>query len=139
MRLCPPINTFMPLLVLLICLRQPPVTNSMFEKIHVHIVNAFQNETLQARCQSKDDDLGVQRIPATEEFRWHFRIAMFKTTLFFCDARWSGGHKSFDAFIENEWFMKNCIKQCIWKINEGGISLYSFKYKQDIPMYSWES
>ena len=64
---------------------QPLIVNAMLEKFHVHILNGFKNNTLEAHCKSKQDDLGFHHIGVNEEFQWHFRVKFWGTTLYWCN------------------------------------------------------
>ncbi|CAL8178109.1 unnamed protein product [Prunus armeniaca] len=129
------------LLIFLVCLMsQTLVTDSLFDKLRVHVVNSFQNETLEVHGKSKDDDLGLHHIPVNQEFNWHFWIAILKKTLFFCDTWWRGGKASFHAFSAEEGFLKFCGDgNCMWRANEDGMSLLDYHHQQYHLMHRWES
>ena len=77
------------------------------DKIHftqgvsVHIINGLpsNNNPLNFRCQSKDDDLGYHTLLVGEEYYWEFHLNFFiPNTLFFCHFYWQSKDKSFDVF-----------------------------------------
>jgi hypothetical protein len=105
---------------------------------HVHIQNGLKDYILGAHCKSKDDDLGFQYIAINGEFQWKFRYNLFHTTLFFCSLSWIGGHRTFDAFLNDGAFFNNsCARyNCYWKAQVDGI--YSFNSVKYELQYNWE-
>ncbi|KAJ0111752.1 hypothetical protein Patl1_01642 [Pistacia atlantica] len=118
---------------------KPPVTESIFNKFQVFILNNFQNNTLEAHCKSRDDDLGLRHLPVHGEFNWKFRMNLKASTLYFCNLWWTGGHLAFDAFkVDEKFLFEFCsISYCRWKAQEDGIYVYSVKHKQYMFMYKW--
>ncbi|KAL8141239.1 hypothetical protein V2J09_007260 [Rumex salicifolius] len=83
---------------------------------------------VELHCKSKEDDLGLHTLAPTEQFEWGFRTAIFETTLFFCGASWSLGHKEFDSFKDDPNFEDDCGgRHCFWKAQEDGLYLYNNK------------
>ncbi|KAK8630540.1 hypothetical protein V6N13_079330 [Hibiscus sabdariffa] len=95
----------------------------------VHIINVFTgtNETLEAHCKSKDDDLGVRHVAVHNEFNWSFHISpIFAKTKFYCHMWWSGGEKYLDVFWIDDDFIKNCREgQCRWMSRNDGIYFFN--------------
>ncbi|CAN6684700.1 unnamed protein product [Malus baccata var. baccata] len=114
-----------------------PVSNSIFDKMRVHVINGLTNETLNVHCQSKDDDLGSHDVSVNEEYSWKFKLNFWDTTLFFCNLSWKGGHKSFDAYSSA--ITDVCEESdCRWRATGDGIYLFIIKHKeyvQDITSF----
>lgn len=126
-------------LVLALCLCKPPITESILNKFKVSIINNLQNNTLDAHCQSKEDDLGLRHLAVHQEFSWKFRSNFWSTTLYFCNLRWVGGHKVFDAFtVDDKFLVANCASTyCSWKAQEDGIYAFSEKHKKYMFVHKW--
>ncbi|KAI6699146.1 hypothetical protein NL676_019265 [Syzygium grande] len=63
---------------------------------HVHIVNNLPGD-FALHCQSGDHDLEARILHPNEEQLIRFKINFFRTTRFYCAARW-GRYKQFDDF-----------------------------------------
>ncbi|KAE7997939.1 hypothetical protein FH972_002525 [Carpinus fangiana] len=128
------------MLVLILYMSQPSTTYSLLKKYGVDVFNGFQNQTLSIRCQSEDDDLGIQHIPVNGEFQWHFRINYWGTTLYFCYMWWSGGHRRLDVFwADNKFIVDDCgDSDCRWMGKEDGIYLYISKHNEYRLQSRWE-
>ncbi|KAK8501776.1 hypothetical protein V6N13_046093 [Hibiscus sabdariffa] len=138
------------LLVLTFCTVWSLVTARSFDsdwnitiyKYTVHIVNGFTgtNETLEAHCKSKDDDLGVRHVAVHNVFNWSFHIApIFATTKFSCHMWWSGGEKYLDVFRVDGKFLDECGENnCFWMSRNDGIYFFFFNSKEYFLVYYWE-
>ncbi|KAK8555568.1 hypothetical protein V6N13_046096 [Hibiscus sabdariffa] len=108
----------------------------------VHVINGFTgtNETLEAHCKSKDDDLGVRHVAVHNEFNWSFHIApIFPRTKFYCHMWWSGGEKYLDVFWSSRKFLDECGgNHCHWMSRNDGIYFFNFNSKQYILKYNWD-
>ena len=136
-----PTQNVMILLVLMLCMTQSLVTYSIMNKCRVHVINGFStNETLEAHCRSKDDDLGLHHIPVRDEFQWSFRTDFFSTTRFSCHMWWSGGQKYLDVFWVDDKFIDNECGggNCRWRSQNDGIYLYNFRHKEYRLKHKWE-
>lgn len=138
MKLCQTCISIFFFLLIGLLTSQSALDDKAFEKIRVHIVNGFQSETLQVHCKSKENDLGDRNIPVNQEFSWKFHINIWRSTLFFCDTRWSRGHKRFDAFAVRYALMDYCNGNCVWKANETAIFLLDNHNQTYIELHSWE-
>ncbi|KAG5520750.1 hypothetical protein RHGRI_033362 [Rhododendron griersonianum] len=76
---------------------------TIYSDVGVHIISGVPNNPtpLWARCQSKDDDLGMQRINNGQSFSWKFTTNVWGSTLFLCHFYW-GSHNTtiFDACLQ---------------------------------------
>ncbi|KAJ0053343.1 hypothetical protein Pint_01607 [Pistacia integerrima] len=131
---------FVVFMVMALCMSKTPVTESLFNKFSVQIVNDFKNHTLEAHCKSKDNDLELQHISVRGEFKFKFRINFTSTILFYCNMWWVGGQKSFSVFkVDDKFLLDFCtLTYCRWKAQEDGIYVYSDKHKQFRFMYHWD-
>jgi hypothetical protein len=122
----------------LCCICQPLICNAY----QIHIENQFQRALLGARCKSKDNDLGLHLIPAHSEFSWVFSGNFFRTTLFYCNLMWEGGHQSFVVFKYDDGFLKKYCphpnSECRWRTHEDGIYAYNFGAQNYDLMYKWQ-
>ncbi|KAG5520751.1 hypothetical protein RHGRI_033362 [Rhododendron griersonianum] len=86
-------------LILQLACAQP----TQLSDVGVHIISGVPNNPtpLWARCQSKDDDLGMQRINNGQSFSWKFTTNVWGSTLFLCHFYW-GSHNTtiFDACLQ---------------------------------------
>lgn len=116
------------------------VSDALFDKFYVHIINGFNNATIGAHCRSKDDDLGNQFIPVGGEFHWNFKTNLFGTTLFYCHLWWIEGHITYLAYWHDDGFENDICRDghCRWKAEAQGIS--SFNVRQDVYQlqYKWQ-
>jgi hypothetical protein len=130
-------SNFVLLLVLILFMSQLLIANTG-ESFHVHIQNGFKDYILGAHCKSKDNDLGFQYIAINGEFQWHFRWNLLHTTLFYCSLSWIGGHRTFNAFVNDDAFFNETCNDhdCYWKAQEDGI--YSYNLKTYELQYNWE-
>ncbi|GLT72809.1 hypothetical protein SLA2020_447110 [Shorea laevis] len=95
-------NLALVLLVLALCMSTQPLICNAYR---VHIENGFQKAILGAHCKSRDNDLGLHLIPAHSEYYWSFDGNFIRTTLYFCDFSWEGGHRTFDVFKYDDGFL----------------------------------
>lgn len=128
------------LLALLIFLSQTQVTYSLLNKYRVHVINGLSKDTLTIHCQSKDTDLGIHELAVNQEFAWKFRTNFFDTTLFFCNLRWNGGHKTFDAFkVDEKGLLNDCsANDCMWLARDDGVNLFNYPHKEYRQKYKWD-
>ncbi|KAJ9553298.1 hypothetical protein OSB04_017343 [Centaurea solstitialis] len=124
--------------------------SKILDQYEVHIIDGDVNN-LDARCKSKDDDLGNQRMAPNQFFHWKFRQNIFQTTLFHCDFQWTTHHnqevknKSFIVFdfgVANICGNQDIINNCYWLVRADGF--YISKTNKPFPtgwrfMYSWPS
>lgn len=129
------------LLALCMILSQPLITHAILEKFSVHIINGFKNDTLEAHCKSKQDDLGVRHIRVKDEFAWRFRVNFWGSTLYWCHLWWAGGQRSFEVFAADDgsFIEKDCGKtNCLWMFKEDGIYLYNYQHSEYRFQFKWE-
>ncbi|GMJ01296.1 hypothetical protein HRI_003798800 [Hibiscus trionum] len=130
------------LLVVALCMAQSLVAYSIMNKCHVHVINGFSgtDETLEAHCKSKDDDLGLRYVPVHGEFNWTFHTDIFSRTRFSCHMWWSGGEKYLDVFWVNDKFLtEECGgNNCHWMSQNDGVYLFNDKHKEYRLKYKWE-
>lgn len=128
--------SYISMFFLLIYLSQIQVTNSMFDKVRVHITDGLTNEALNLHCKSKDDDLGTHYVPVNEEYSWEFSLNFCSTTRFTCDLWWKGGLQTFNAYDAT---IDVCDEvDCIWRATNDEIYLYNFLKKEYKKKYSWD-
>ncbi|GLT55065.1 hypothetical protein SLA2020_282180 [Shorea laevis] len=131
-------NLALVLLVLALCMSTQPLICNAYR---VHIENGFQKAILGAHCKSRDNDLGLHLIPAHSEYYWSFDGNFIRTTLYFCDFSWEGGHRTFDVFKYDDGFLsKYCPhldSDCRWRAQENGIFAYNYKTRQYDFIYKW--
>ncbi|GFQ04715.1 hypothetical protein PHJA_002615500 [Phtheirospermum japonicum] len=67
-------------------------------RIRIYVVSQLPLDSppLTLRCQSGNDDLGIQTLYTGQGFTFNFCINF--TTLFFCHLRWNGKDLSFEVF-----------------------------------------
>jgi hypothetical protein len=131
-------NLSLVLLVLALCMiSEPQICNAY----RLHIENGFQRALLGAHCKSKNNDLGLHLIPAHSDYNWGFAGNFLRTTLYFCDLSWEGGHLTFDVFKYNENFLKTYCphpsSDCRWRAQEDGIHAYNFGTRMYDFVYKW--
>lgn len=68
-------------------------------------------------CKSKDNDLGFDLLHYEDEYGFHFRANMFRTTLFFCSFQWEGGLL---YYLDVYKAIKKWHDWNIWDIKPGG-------------------
>ncbi|KAK9002152.1 hypothetical protein V6N11_024840 [Hibiscus sabdariffa] len=116
--------------------------NSLFSTWHVHVVNGLSNnKILLVHCKSKDDDLGERHLTVGSETQWHFRLAAFGSTLFFCFMASESDHVHvrLDVFWEDKVLFRYCNWQsCIWTARDDGIYLKNIPDNHDVFMHGWE-
>lgn len=97
--------------------------NRILFTYRVHIIDNLptSNPKLSVHCKSKDDDLGDKILTPNQEFSWKFKINIWGTTLFYCDAQWGTRRKHFDAFVVTR-DERRCQRPllCLWSIRENG-------------------
>lgn len=69
-------------------LRTVNMTNVLGERLELTI-----------HCKSKDDDLGIIKIPFNGYYSFRFHPNAFDTTLFFCNTAWRGQSHWFDIYM----------------------------------------
>ncbi|XP_038896413.1 S-protein homolog 1-like [Benincasa hispida] len=110
----------------------------------IHIKNGLSNgQALFVHCKSKDTDLGEQTLSTGAEFKWKFKVNIWRTTLFWCYLRKPNGHEmTFDAFWvekKTEWLRVKCDDQiCNWTAEDNGIYLKDNSSNQDEFIHFWK-
>ncbi|KAL7184248.1 hypothetical protein ACSBR2_026407 [Camellia fascicularis] len=102
--------------------------------IVVHIINSLpaNDDHLQVRCQSKDDDLGMHTLTNGQEFNWKFHLNFQGSTLFFCHFYWDTKDISFDVY--NRHIYPSCgtleshVLNCYWSVRSDGFYLSDDNY-----------
>nr|XP_027060748.1 S-protein homolog 3-like [Coffea arabica] len=95
------------------------------EPYDVHIVNRLPDK-LRAHCFSADDDLGFRTLDLSEDWNWHFRMALFERTAFYCHFWWfakQGGFAVFDSKI-SDYCGHSSTNECNWEVREDGFYLF---------------
>ncbi|XP_039023535.1 self-incompatibility protein S1-like [Hibiscus syriacus] len=118
-------------LLLAFSLLLPFAESDWFMNYHIHITNDLplrnsppNQPNLFLHCKSKKRDIGDRPMMKGQDYTWDTKVNFFRTTLFFCNARWVG-HKriSFDAF-EAKRDEKKCLEyhnSCMWSVRADGI------------------
>ncbi|GMI77471.1 hypothetical protein like AT3G24060 [Hibiscus trionum] len=136
----------LPLLLAFSLLLLPFSESIYFTNYHIHVrndlplLNSPPNQpNLLLHCKSKNKDIGDRPMAKGQDYTWDTKINFFRTTLFFCNARWVG-HKSrsFDAFdaIRDE---ERCLEyhtSCMWSVRSDGI-YFSFNNATWYNDYPW--
>lgn len=115
--------------------------NQPLKKNFVRIINNLNNgETLNFRCQSKDDDLDVRSLAVNEQFEFGFRVNFWGRTLYFCNLWYLDKHAVFDAFKPTMDFKAECggSHHCIWTAKEDGVYLLNVSTNENIMKYVWD-
>lgn len=108
------------------------VSAFILQKYRVFIFNGLPNNNnpLQIRCQSKDDDLGYHNLLMDQNFNWHFRTNFWGTTKFWCHFWWLNKDQADDVF--DSIISLLCYdKTCKWVVKEDGF------YLNGIKVYEW--
>lgn len=99
-------------------------------KIEIHVVNNLSSESLDLRCQSKNDDIGEHTLAPNQDFSWSFCDALEENTLFFCHFRAGAKDKSFNVYESG--VRSRCTKNvCTWIAKDDGI------YFNGAVVYPW--
>ncbi|WRX20996.1 Plant self-incompatibility S1 - like 9 [Theobroma cacao] len=96
---------------------------------HIHIINDLPSDlppnipALSLHCKSKDKDLGEKKVLEHQDYTWDSRINLFRTTLYFCNARWEGKQRYFEAFkaTRDEHRCRLYHNSCLWSVRDDGI------------------
>lgn len=110
-----------------------------FIKWHVYVVNGLgNNQSLSARCKSKDDDVGIQQLSVGSNLTWTFRTDFFHSTLFWCYLTRDTASATFEVFWYDARLFDKCQwKSCIWIAKDDGIYLTDLAQSRDEFRYSW--
>ncbi|KAK8618230.1 hypothetical protein V6N13_132230 [Hibiscus sabdariffa] len=105
--------------------------NTMFKNYHIHVVNdlpLFRSRAkvpqFYLRCKSGDRDIGDKAMLKGEHYTWDTKVNLFRTTLFFCNARWVNYKRiTFDAFraSRDEDRCEEYHNSCMWSVRSDGI------------------
>ncbi|KAF3645008.1 hypothetical protein FXO38_19863 [Capsicum annuum] len=97
-------------------------------EVHIHDNLPPNTPKLVVRCQSGDDDLGVQSLGTGDDYKFSFGFKL--TTLFFCHFSWNGKDVSFDVFNDigycvhdGKKFVPLFTKSCYWVVQVDGFYL----------------
>lgn len=107
------------------------------------IVNVTINNELDAdleltlHCKSKDDDLGIQKLPFNGSFGFHFRPNFWFTTLYFCSFQWKDAFHRFDIYIADRDYNK-CKTNCMWNVIVKGPCMFNNNTKLFDVCYDWK-
>lgn len=128
---------FVLFLINLTLILQLQLARAQLSDVGVHIISGVPNNPtpLWARCQSKDNDLGMQRINNGQSFSWKFTTNVWGTTLFFCHFYW-GSHNTtifevYNAKIGDKCWNGTIHYNCYWVARPDG-----FYFSNDNK--SWE-
>ncbi|KAK8480447.1 hypothetical protein V6N13_130313 [Hibiscus sabdariffa] len=121
----------LPLLLAFSLLHLSFVESVWFFNYHIHVRNDLPSRNspphqpnLLLHCKSKNKDIGDRPMTTGQDYTWDTKINFFRTTLFFCNARWVG-HKSriFDAFkaVRDEDRCSVYHSSCMWSVRVDGI------------------
>ena len=95
---------------------------NVLDKIVVNIRDGLdQKMNLTLRCQSKQDDLGIQQLAYDQVFTFRFRSNYWNTTQFYCWFKWAGsGIHWYDIYKPGS----TCLV-CDARITNGGPCFYN--------------
>ncbi|KAK9291574.1 hypothetical protein L1049_019522 [Liquidambar formosana] len=110
-------------------------------KVGVYLINELgPGKKLTLHCRSKDKDLGWHQISFLEMYGWHFRINLWRTTLFWCNFSWynagiryDGSFKIYDAARDEG----RCAVLCDWKVRPTGLYAYTNEIGTYERLYRW--
>lgn len=84
----------------------------------VTMTNSLGGQLLTVHCKSKDDDLGVHKVPSNANYHFQFQTNIWKSTMFYCSFGWNNQVKWFNIF-EAERDQDICYT-CDWSIKVDG-------------------
>ncbi|KAK9292956.1 hypothetical protein L1049_020938 [Liquidambar formosana] len=110
-------------------------------KVRVYLINELgPGKKLTINCKEKNNDLGWHQISYREMYEWHFRINLWRTTLFWCNLSWHksgvtyyGSFKIYDAERDEG----RCAILCDWKIRPTGLYAYTNEIGNYERLYRW--
>ena len=115
------------------------ISSYSFKKKHVRIVDNLNNETLNYHCQSAQDDLGIRTLHPNEQWEFSFHNAIYGTTEFYCSFWYNNFNASFDVYLANDHWLKNCGgDHCIWTVQYDGFYLYQIQKAINVKMHDWQ-
>ncbi|XP_031374191.1 S-protein homolog 27-like [Punica granatum] len=88
-------------------------------------------------CKSKNDDLKTHVVEPGQKYGFRFRVDFFGTTLFFCGAKWHGGHVVFDIYKADRDDMYRCPYHCRWEARGDAIVGYMEHYPNPDIVIPW--
>ncbi|KAK9690899.1 hypothetical protein RND81_09G162000 [Saponaria officinalis] len=90
-------------------------------KTHVIIVNDLgEGIELTVHCKSKDDDLGLHKLPFKELYEFSFKPnILWPATLFYCSFEWGNELRSFNIYDEKRDYQV-CHDKCYWNVYKAG-------------------
>ncbi|XP_052180221.1 S-protein homolog 4-like [Diospyros lotus] len=107
-----------------LCRQQDEEEKGFWMRSAVHVVNNLP-DPMRVRCQSKDDDLGLQTLQPRQDLTWRFVPNVFiDNTLFYCHFYWGSKDKFFDVY--NHDMGSHCSilhskdKSCYWSVRSDG-------------------
>ncbi|KAK8593580.1 hypothetical protein V6N13_042850 [Hibiscus sabdariffa] len=139
-------NVALPMLLALSLLHLPFPESLWFINYHIHIVNDLplgnsppNQPNLFMHCKSKNKDLGDRPMAKGQDYTWDTKLNFFRTTLFFCNARWVGRKsRRFDAF-DGSRDERRCLEyhnSCMWSVRADGFYL-SINNATWFKIYPW--
>ncbi|KAI6699145.1 hypothetical protein NL676_019266 [Syzygium grande] len=114
----------------------PPTYATLFRMYHVHIVNNLPGD-FALHCQSGDHDLEARILHPNEEQLIRFKINFFRTTRFYCAARWGERYKQFDAFWASRDENRCDNVDCYWSVRDNGFYFSNDNTNWSLE-YTWE-
>ncbi|XP_052206919.1 S-protein homolog 29-like [Diospyros lotus] len=126
------------------CDHQDEAMKAFFRKTAVRVFNNVSG-LLIVRCQSKDDDIGVQTLRPNQNLTWRFRPHVFPAnTLFFCHFYWGFKDQIFDVY--NNYIDDFCTHRhskdysCYWSVRPDGFYFSGTNYAGSyVKWHDWKN
>ncbi|EEF45214.1 conserved hypothetical protein [Ricinus communis] len=135
-------SSYVLLLLMALALAMTQSCSGLFKRYHVHIVNNLEGgitNDLYLQCKSGDDDLGMQRVRAKDEFHFTFRKNLWGTTLYWCNFGWGKSHGgSFKVWWGGKNFTSTTGRNCVWSARNDGLYLLNVRINQFTRYYLWD-
>ena len=105
---------------------------------YVRIVDHLNNKALTYHCKSADNDFGLRTLQPNGVWEFSFKLALFKTTDFYCYFFYKNFSASFDVYKEDSSLDSKCGgDHCIWTVQEDGFYLHNTFLNTDRKMHDW--
>ncbi|GMI77460.1 hypothetical protein like AT3G24060 [Hibiscus trionum] len=121
----------LPLLLAFSVVHFPIAESAWLIHYHIHVRNDLPlintppgRPNLFLHCKSKDKDVGDRPMAIGQDYTWDTMINLLQTTLFFCNARWTGRKRiTFNAFeaMRDETRCMKYRNSCMWSVRRDGI------------------
>ncbi|GLU08765.1 hypothetical protein SLE2022_256550 [Rubroshorea leprosula] len=111
------------------------------ELLHVRMFNYIGPDSeLSLHCRSKDDDLGLQKIPYKVSWGFRFHSNPWGTTQFYCNFAWQDQSHWFDIFINKRDYDYDEVEAhpwYLWTIQPAGACKLNYNTNIFDICYPW--